>query len=211
MENLPQTLLIIFMLGCVLPLITLGIMAFVIFRFGQRQLERFVAPNTEALFEKYQKMYSDNPNVDTRVYVQRIVNQQAFKSGVVGAITGLGGFITLPIALPIDVLLSVQIQAAMIEFIAQAYGHPEDRDSRVATYMIMSGSGEVTQMTSRVVMRYAVQRLTGKFLSKFIPLFGAVVGFLVNYSLARSTGWVAMQWYDRKNTQTVDLPAGQAV
>lgn len=212
MQDWQQTLLIIFALGCVLPLITLSIMAVAIFWFGKRQLEKLVAPSTEALFEQYQEMYTQQPDVDTRVHIQKIINKQAFKCGLVGAVTGVGGFITLPITLPIDVFLSVQIQAAMVEFIASAYGHPEDRDSQVATYMIMSGSGEVTQMTSRVVMRYAVRRLTGKFLSKFVPLLGAVVGFAVNYMLARSTGWVAMQWYDRKNTeQANELPLSQPV
>ncbi|MCA9884798.1 MAG: hypothetical protein KC708_17590 [Anaerolineae bacterium] len=212
MDNLAQNIGIIIGLACVLPMITLGIMAAVIFWFGKRQFDRFVAPSTESLFEQYQEMVTQNPNQDHDAHIKKIVGQQAFKCGVVGAITGVGGFFTLPITLPIDVLLSVQIQAAMVQFIASAYGHSEDRDSKIATYMIMTGSGEVTQMSSRVLMNYVIKKLVGKSFAKMIPLVGAVIGFIVNYWLARSTGWVAMRWYEQKNAGTEPMiPAGEAV
>ncbi|MCA9890976.1 MAG: hypothetical protein KC546_21510, partial [Anaerolineae bacterium] len=77
MDNLAQNIGIIIGLACVLPIITLGIMATVIFWFGKRQFDRFVAPSTESLFEQYQEMVTQNPNQDHEAHIKKIVGQQA--------------------------------------------------------------------------------------------------------------------------------------
>lgn len=197
MEN--PNILIIILLVCVLPVLTMGFMAVVLFSLGRRELNRLVSPNAEVLFQQFQHMVTQNPREDKEVLIQKIINEQAFKCGVVGAIAGIGGFFTLPIALPIDVLLSIRLQSALAQFIASAYGHHEDRDTRVATYMVMTGSGQITQTGSAVIMRYVARRMIGKTLSKAIPFVGAFVGFAFNYFMARSTGWIAMNWYQHKD------------
>lgn len=196
-------LLIGVLVVCILPAISMAILGFVAFRFGKRQLDNLVDPNVDKLYAQYTAMYQQNPDdADTERMVRKIIHQQAVKCGIVGAVTGIGGFITLPITLPIDYVLSVRIQSTMVRFIARTYGQEEATDARAANYMIMTGSGQVTQMSQRVLMRYSSRilgRFMGKFASKIIPFIGAGVGFLVNYTLARSTGRLALRWYGEKH------------
>ena len=118
MDN--PNIFIIILLVCVLPVITMGFMAVVLFSLGRRELNRLVSPNAEVLFQQFQHMVTQNPREDKDVLIQNIINEQAFKCGVIGAIAGIGGFFTLPIALPIDVLLSIRLQAALTQFIASS-------------------------------------------------------------------------------------------
>lgn len=195
-----QFIALICVAGCVLPVVSLAIMGVVIFWFGRRWLEGLTAPDIQNLMAEYQAAVTKNPEVNRQQLIQKVINQQAFKCGVVGFITGLGGFFTLPIGLPIDLALSTQFQAAMINFIAHLYGAPNDRDAQVATWMIMTGSGEVSKMSVKFIMGF-VLRIIGKSFSKFVPFLGALVSFGVNYALAQSTGRLALRWYAAKQRQ----------
>lgn len=188
-------LLIGFLLICILPLIITAVGAFLLYRFGKRQYDELVSTDAEKLYNDYLAMYQQNPNVDTAVLVKKIVNRQAFKCGVVGGITGLGGLFTLPLSLPIDLFLSARLQASMVEFMARAYGQSADAmDTRVATYAILAGGDRITRYSVQYGTRL-LTRITGKTLSKFIPFIGALLSFGINYMFAQSTARVAMRWY----------------
>jgi uncharacterized protein (DUF697 family) len=196
-----QTLLQIVLFACVLPLVVLAVLVVLLLWFGRRQLERLASPDITPLLEEYQAAVARNPEGRDEI-VQKIIRRQAFKCGVVGFFTGLGGLFTLPIALPIDVLVSVNLQASMIKFIASVYGFESAYDSRAATYMIMSGSGEITRMSINFVTRVLV-RLMGRFFSRIVPFLGAFVSAAVNYALARSLGQIAINWYARRGQPPV--------
>ncbi|MGB1287983.1 MAG: hypothetical protein ACPG7F_15710, partial [Aggregatilineales bacterium] len=200
--DLQQLLPILFLVLCILPIVSMIVIFGIVFWLGKRQFENLTAPNTEKMLAKYQQMRDKDPQADPEALVRKVINEQAFKAGLVGLITGLGGVFTLPIALPIDLLLSVRIQATMVNFIAQVYGMDSAMDNKVATYMVMSGSGEVTQMSTKFIMRYAL-RIMGKSFSKFIPFIGAIISFAVNYFITRSMGRMAMGWYHRRYVETV--------
>ena len=116
---------------------------------------------------------------------------------MVGAITGLGGFITMPIGLPIDIMLSARYQASMVSFIAQVYGYNNSVENKAATYAVMTGSTQISQVTAGMVTKY-IPRFVGKLSSKLIPIAGALVSFAVNYAIARSVGMLAARWYENK-------------
>ncbi len=197
-----QLITLICVVGCVLPMVSLAIIGVVIFWFGRKWLDGLTAPDTQKMMTEYQTAISKNPQANRQDLIQKVINQQAFKCGVVGFITGLGGFFTLPIALPIDLVLSTQFQAAMVNFIAHLYGYPNDRDTQVATWMVMTGSGEVSKMSIKFIMG-VVLRVIGKSFSKFVPFLGALVSFGVNYALAQSTGRLALRWYAAKQQRQV--------
>ena len=69
----------------------------------------------------------------------------------------------------------------------------------------MSGGVELTETTTRLIMR-GVVRLLGESLSIVIPAIGSIVGFLVSYALAQATGNIAMRWYAAKQQSTRALP-----
>lgn len=199
--DLGQTLLLLLILGCALPIITMVIVGFFVIRIGRRWLDETTTTDADTLYAQYAKLYQADPKADTEAIMRRLINRQAFRCGVIGAVTGLGGFITLPIALPLDMILTLRLQAATVGFIAEAYGFKADRDSAVASYLIMSTGGRVTNMGFNMAMRY-IPRVIGKSLSKFLPLIGAAVSFMVNYFIAQSSGRLAMRWYAAKQIRT---------
>lgn len=202
MDQFFSTLGNLFLLVCVLPTLTLLVLAALLFWFGRRWFNEFVTPDAEKMHSKLQTLQAKHPHLDQAQLVRRVVNQEAMRCGLVGLVTGVGGFFTLPITLPIDMLLSVRIQAAMVSFIAQVYGYENATDNRVATYVILSQSGELAQMSIKTLMKYLPRFFTKSF-SKLIPFLGAIISFAVNYVIAQSTARVALRWYGSKSRQEV--------
>ncbi|MBZ0300112.1 MAG: EcsC family protein [Anaerolineae bacterium] len=195
-QNLSQTLLIAFGLLCVLPLITLAVLAVIVIRMGQQRLDSWLSPDVARLEQQYEALRARSPEAASEQLITRIVQQQAFKCGIVGAVTGIGGLITLPLALPVDLVLSFRIQAALVNFIAHRYGDDsfEGVGATVRNTLIMTGSSRVTQTSTRFLMRLAV-RLIEKSFSKLIPVAGAIIGFGVNYAIVQAMGRAALRWY----------------
>src|SRR5258708_35216708 len=195
MNNTTQNILLV--LACsFIGLLALGIIL-VVFAFGW--LQRLVTPDISAMQRTLEGLRAANPSLSNEALIGTIIRQQSFKCGVIGAITGLGGFITLPVALPIDILMSMRIQSAMVQFIALVYNQNETSadELRLQTTLVMSGGVELTETTTTLIMR-GVVRLLGESLSIAIPAIGSIVGFLVNYGLAQATGNLAMRWYAAK-------------
>lgn len=194
MDTLLNLMQWVFLLGCILPIVLICILGVVAFYFGRKWVLDFIEPDVEKLHNELEQMKEKNPHATQEMLISSIIRRTAIKCGFVGAFTGLGGFVTLPIALPIDLLVTARYQAAMVSFIAQVYGYEGAIDNKIATYAVMSGSTELSKMSTRIVQKYT-PRIIGKLSSKLIPLFGAALGFGVNYLLARSTGQLAVRWY----------------
>lgn len=193
MDNLGQLLLGAFILLCALPILVAVVGGYFLLRFIRNQLSALSADAGE-LTRQYDELVAANPKATRDELVTRIINRQAFRSGLVGVVTGIWGAFALPITLPLDVLLSVRIQAEMVAFIARIYGYADSADTQVASYLVMSGSSSVTQTTAEAITGFAV-RLIGKSFSKFIPFIGAIISFGVNYALTQATGRATARWY----------------
>jgi len=200
MEDLLQNLQLLILLGCVLPLIVLAVLSVLIFWFGKRWVEDFVEPDTDKLKARLADMQGRKPQANRSDLIRQVMREEAFKCGMVGAVTGFGGFVTLPITLPIDLLLTARYQTSMVSFIAQTYGYDNSLENRAATYAVMTGSTQVSRTTMRLLQRY-LPRVIGKSFSKLIPVLGALISFAVNYAFARSLGNVAVKWYESKLNQ----------
>lgn len=194
LNNLGQWIQWLFLFGCVLPMVITVVLAGVAFYFGREWVEDFIDPDLPKLQEKMQEIKAKQPDIDNDKLIEKIVKQQAFKCGIVGAITGLGGFVTLPITLPIDLLLTARYQATMVSFIAQVHGFEDSVENKTATYAVITGSTELSKATSVLVRKYA-PRVLSKSFSKLIPVLGAVIAFIVNYAMARSMAKAATVWY----------------
>ncbi|MGB7341821.1 MAG: hypothetical protein WBC91_23185 [Phototrophicaceae bacterium] len=194
LDNLGQWLQWLFLLGCVLPLIVTIILAGLAFYFGRQWVSDFLEPDLPKLQETMQAIKAKNPTINDDALIAKIVHRQALKCGLVGAVTGFGGFVTLPITLPVDLLLTARYQATMVSFVAQVHGFEESLENKAATYAVMTGSTEITQVTTAVMRKY-IPRIVGTSFSKLIPVLGAVFGFVVNYFMARSMASAATLWY----------------
>lgn len=186
------TFLLIMGLCCVLPLFV----AMIGTLFAANRLYKAITPDPEKMKADYEALKAEDTGLHRDALVQKIIRRQAVRSGIIGAITGLGGFITIPIALPIDIYTSLRIQSAMVNFIAYAYGHTDTSqvEEQIKSTLIMAGGSRVTRTTTRLMTTTAT-RFLGKTLSKLLPLIGALVSFGVNYSITRTTGYAAVKWY----------------
>ncbi|MGJ3237849.1 MAG: hypothetical protein ACFE0Q_04000 [Anaerolineae bacterium] len=192
----------IFLFGCVLPLVVTLILGGLLFYFGQKWVADFIDPDLSKLQEKMTQIKAKRPDISDGKLIDKVVHQQAFKCGVVGAVTGFGGFVTLPISLPVDMLLTARFQASMVSFIAQVYGYEESLENKAATYAVITGSTELTKVSTAVIRKYAPQ-MVGKSFSKLIPVLGALIAFIVNYVMARSMATAAKRWYAGNTREVV--------
>ena len=185
MDGVGEFLRWFFLLGCVLPTVILLVLGVALFYFGQKWVGDFVNPDLEKLEAKLKAFREEDPDITDQELINKVVHQEAFKCGVVGAVTGFGGFVTLPIAIPVDMVLTARYQATMVSFIAKINGYEESLENKMTTYAVMTGSTELSKFSIAALKSYA-PRIVGKSLSKLIPFFGAVLGFIVNYTMAQS-------------------------
>ena len=192
----------VFWLGIVLPIGVTLVLAVLAWYFGKKWVSSFIEPDLPKLHEELQDLRERYPQRSDDEHVKVIVQKQAIKCGVVGAVTGFGGFLTLPITIPIDLLFTARYQAAMVSFIAQVNGYEKSVENRAATYAVLTGSTKLSKLSTALVARYA-PRVLGKTFSKLIPVIGALVGFGVNYLMCASTARVANRWYASQTREQV--------
>lgn len=194
LSNLSSNLLLIVVLFCVVPSLLLAIAAF----FVWKRLEHFATPDVSEMQQQFAELRAARPTATDEELIRKVINRQARKCGIVGAVTSLGGFFTLPIALPADILISLRIQAAMVEFIAEQYGQHDisEAEVRMRTALVVAGGRGVTERTTAYLMRFML-RYMGKTFAKLVPFVGAIIGFVVNYAIALATANAAIRWYSR--------------
>jgi uncharacterized protein (DUF697 family) len=90
------------------------------------------------LAENYKKEYPGNNSEQ----VDALIRWQIAKSATSGFVTGLGGLITLPIAIPANIASVLFIQIRMIVAIAVIGGYdPKDDKVKALVYACLAGSG----------------------------------------------------------------------
>jgi len=155
----------------------------------------------EELAEEYIKKA---PTIDEAI--DKLIFWQTSKCTASGAVTGLGGIITLPVAIPANISSTIYIQARMIAAIAYMRGY-DIRDDTVKSLVYMCLCGNAAKDIAKQlgiklgnkVMFNMIKKLPGKIiieinkkvgfrlltkfgqtgivnLGKMIPLVGAVVG-----------------------------------
>jgi len=105
------------------------------------------------------------PDDDSRV--DSLINWETTKNFTAGFITGLGGLITLPVAVPASFAASIVIQARMVAAIAIIAGHDIESD-RVKTFVIACLAGEACKEVakqagvdvSKGLSKSAIQRIS---------------------------------------------------
>jgi len=175
--------------------------------------DRWMTPDPAQLALRLTVLRRRHPAASDAALLTRVINDQSLKAGLVGALTGVGGILTLPIAIPVDFALSARIQAATIHFIAQTFAPDQSADTlRLQTYAILAGqrfSQQWAEASSRAVqaaiaqlIRRLVAETVAESLLKIVPFVGAVVGFAFNYATTRLIGRLAVQWYTERRTRT---------
>ena len=101
----------------------------------------FVISTDHVKIEAYvDKLVEQNNGISCDELAKKILHRKSIKNGLIGAITGLGGLITLPVSIPTDLICSWRIQASMAFSIAYVYGHTKDTtDLKTDLYLILAG------------------------------------------------------------------------
>lgn len=127
-----------------------------------------------------QELRKRNVGISNDNLARKIVNRKTLKNGLVGAATSAGGFITLPIAVPADLIASWKIQIFMAMSIAHVYGlEPDNCDLRTDIYLILAGDSakealkrvgiEVSKgVTKKAIQKYITREVMVK-IWKIIP------------------------------------------
>jgi uncharacterized protein (DUF697 family) len=158
-------------------------------------------------------------NDDARVAA--LIKWETAKNFTAGFVTGLGGFVTLPLAVPSALAASWVLQARMVGAIARIYGHDLD-DARVRTKILLALAGDVAKdamkdlglkpgdrLTQRAVDQIpgralveVNKRIGAKLVTKAgqrvalrfpraVPVFGGVVGGALDAVVCRKVGQAA--------------------
>jgi hypothetical protein len=186
-------------LCCVIPFILIVIASVYVVRHGQR----LVTPEIDDLQRSYDKLKASNPTLSTEQLVQKIIRRQALRAGIIGALTSVGGIFALPFGLAIDLYTTSRLQAATLYFISQAFS-AEGRvpllnmnqalalraEDRVREFLAGAGSAGAQRVYRRMMVI-----LVEKTFAKLIPGIGLIIGFIVNYVIARGVSQLAAAYY----------------
>lgn len=167
----------------------------------------------------------DGSHADDDQRVAALIKWETRKNFTTGFITGLGGFVSLPIGVPSALAASWLIQARMAGAIARIYGHDLD-EPRVRTMILLSLAGDVAkdamsdlglnlgnklpqmvtkqlpgralvEINKRIGMRLLMQT-TQRGLAQFpkaVPVLGGVVGGAFDAVVCRMVGKTAKKLF----------------
>lgn len=133
-------------------------------------------------FDSAQEMaenYMSNSN-DQIKNCDSLIRWQNTKAGTSGFLTGLGGLITMPVAIPANLASVMYVQIRMIAAIAHMGGH-DLRDDRVKSlvYVCMAGNGakDILKDIGIVVGQKLSQKMIANISGKTITAINQKLGF----------------------------------
>lgn len=117
----------------------------------------------------------------TEKAIDKMVSSQRLKVTTTGFVTGLGGLLTLPIAIPVDLASSLYIEMRMIAAIASLRGYDIHHDQvRTLIYACMVGNalGDVIKQAGiKTATQLTVKKLMPKLTREVIVKINKAVGF----------------------------------
>lgn len=161
-------------------------------------------PGTDTAYDLAQNYLLKYGSIDKAI--NKLIHWQNTKSATAGFLTGLGGLITLPVAIPADVASVTYVQIRMVAAIAIMRNY-DIKDDQVKTFVFLALTGNsvsdilknlgiktATQLGKQAIKKVPIEiikainkavgfRLITKFgekgivnLGKAVPLLGGVVG-----------------------------------
>lgn len=181
-------------------------------------------PGMETADELAEKYLSKSKSIDEAI--DKFINWQLAKCATSGFLTGLGGIITLPVAVPANISSVIYIQTRMIASIAKMRAY-DLKDDQVKTLVYVSLTGQAaadilkqsgikigTKMSTVLIKRMPIEiikqinkrvgfRLVTKFgekgvinLGKCVPVVGGIIGGTVDAVGTRTIGKTAKKVFN---------------
>jgi hypothetical protein len=193
---------------CVVPVVLIGAVTFWV----MWNASRYLQPDHAELQQVFDSLKAKHANDTPDQLVKRIIHRQSLRSGVIGAITSVGGLPTLPFGLTIDLYTTARIQSETLYFIAQVYRQNgvTPRILNLNEFLSMrleEGGNQLLMMGGQQVSGYLVRKIlvliVEKTVIKIIPGIGLLIGFAVNYFTMQGMGRLANHWYSGKLSNVV--------
>jgi len=132
-----------------------------------KTMDFVISKDSKHIKEYVNTLRKQNIGISNDDLAKKILDRKSLKNGLVGALTGIGGFITLPVTIPADVIASWRIQADMAFSIAYVYGHTTNTtDLRTDFYLILAGNA-----AKDILKRFSIEatkQITKKMFQKHI-------------------------------------------
>ena len=148
-----------------------------------------------------------------------VINWESAKAASVGALTGIGGFITMPVTLPANLAGTALVQLRMVQSVAILAGH-DPKDERVRTMALLALLGMsatevlkqigltvtralaeqfvkdvVVQALTKAIVKGAIAKTAGKSIissvSRLVPVISAFIGAGLDAAATKITGEIA--------------------
>ena len=116
--------------------------------------------------------YRRHPYANDAERVQGLIRWAVAKNAGTGFVSGLGGALVLPVAIPGSLAASIAIQARMVGAIAEIYGH-DSKDDRVRTALLLCMIGSASEDMMRQAGVVVAGKLTVEAL-KNLPAKGLI-------------------------------------
>ena len=183
---------------------------------GVPKVSKPVSEFADEYLEKYK---------DSKLASKKLVNNQILKCTTSGFLTGLGGVLTIPIALPANITSVIYVQMRMIAAVAYLNGYDLNGDethSFVYACLVGISLNNVVKQTSIVfgvkVCNTLVKKLPGKVLTKInqkvgfrlftkfgtkglvnlgklVPVVGGVIGGTLDFAETKVIANRAIKWF----------------
>jgi len=137
----------------------------------EKVIDYVISTDSIAIEHYINKLYEQNSGITCDELAKKVLSRKSIKSGLIGAITGLGGITTLPITIPTDIVCSWRVQASMAFSIAYIYGHTKDTtDLKTDLYLILAGDSvkEVLKQFGVEVSKNVTKKMVNKYITREI-------------------------------------------
>lgn len=199
-------LFVVFLIIGAVSLVLLGVVSLWLLYQAKNLVARAVHPDLGALERSVAAMRRRFPDLDDDRLCKRLMRRQAFRSGLVGFATGFGGLPTLAFTLPIDVALTIRLQASLAHMLRMVRGVPDEAIHEAGLWVLTAGGQELASFSGAAVREMLVKAVSRTFL-KFIPLIGGVVGFALNWVSTQALGHLVERWLRRyRDSQVAAVP-----
>lgn len=134
-------------------------------------MNHVISTDSVAIEAYVDKLRELNRNISCDELAKKIVHRKSIKNGLVGAVTGVGGLVTLPVSIPTDLICSWRIQASMAFSIAYVYGHTKDTtDLKTDLYLILAGDSakEALKRVGIEVSKSVTKKAVEKYITRDI-------------------------------------------
>ena len=194
--GLKRALWIFLMLSLGALVLLIGTVLFLLWQ-AKRLVENAARPDLPALDRLVARKHAKYPALDAEGLSKKLIHRQSLRAGLVGFATGVGGLPTLPIAIPIDLALTVKLQSNLVHMLRIAGGGRVGAEdvSETSLWLITTGGQELAA-ASGAMIRELVVKLLSKSLLKFVPLVGGLVGLALNWASTQTLGRLTMAWLE---------------